>query len=217
MMWFCQEHDIEISKIIPYHKERAHPEYFQKLLGPLQGDAPDVIYMVSYLRDAVFIVKKIRELNINSILVGGAGGFTSHKFIAMAGSSADNLLTATLWTPHLPYAGTKEYYDRYVQRYDTPPDYHGAEAYSVLLVAADALRRAQSLNPEDIRAALDKTDMKTAFGPVNFKSYGKFSRQNSLPTMVLQIINDKYESVWPGSIATSKFIPPSNWRTTKNK
>lgn len=209
MMWFCREHDLEVKKIIPYHKERTGPDYYHKLLAPLQEGPPDAIYMVSYLQDAVSIVKTLEKLNINSIRVGGAGGFTAPRFIEMAGAGAENLLTATLWTPQLPYAGTKDYYDRYVRRYGTEPDYHGAEAYAVLLVAADVLRRAKSLGPDDIRAALDKTDLETPFGPVRFKSYGKFERQNSLPTMVLQIINSKFENVWPGEIATAKFrMPP---------
>ncbi|UCH80999.1 MAG: ABC transporter substrate-binding protein, partial [Nitrospiraceae bacterium] len=212
MMWFCREHDIEILKIIPYHKERTSQEYYHKLLAPLKGDSPDVIYMVSYLNDAVTIVKEIRDLHINSLLIGAAGGFTSPRFIEMAGAAADNLLTATLWTRQLPYPGTQAYYDDYVRTYGTEPDYHGAEAYSVLRVAADALRRAESLGPDDIRRALDKTDMKTAFGPVNFKSYGNFKRQNSFPTMVLQALNDNYECVWPGTVATAKFIPQSSGR-----
>jgi branched-chain amino acid transport system substrate-binding protein len=217
MLWFCREHDIEVRKVIPYHKERTTRGYYRKLLRTLKENPPDVIYMVSYLDDAVSIVKNIRELNINSLLVGGAGGFTSPRFIEMAGPASDNLLTATLWTPHLPYEGIGEYYKRYITRYGTPPDYHGAEAYSVLLVAADALKRASSFSPEAIRAALDTTDMNTVFGPVNFKSYGNFRRQNSLPTMVLQIINNTYECVWPGSIASAKFIPPSNWREPEHK
>jgi branched-chain amino acid transport system substrate-binding protein len=204
MMWFCREHDIEVKKIIPYHKERRGQEYYHKLIAPLQEDNPDVIYMVSYLEDAALIVKNIRELNIKSTLIGGAGGFTSHKFIEMMGDDAENILTATLWTSTLPYYGTQEYYDTYRTRYGVPPDYHGAEAYSSVMVAADVLRRADSFSPEDIRDALNNTDMKTAFGPVFFKNYGKFRRQNSIPTMVLQVINNRYECVWPGSIATAK-------------
>ncbi len=217
MMWFCREHEIEIRKIIPYHKERESPEYFQKLLEPLKDDQPDVIYMVSYLKDGVSLVKKIRDLKINSLLIGAAGGFTSHKFIPMAGDDADYLVTATLWTPQLPYKGTKEYYETYLETYNIPPDYHGAEAYSVLLVAADALRRAKTHSSKDIRKALDNTDLITPFGPVNFKSYGKFERQNSLPTMTLQIINKKFESVWPGEIATSKYVTPPDWKANGSK
>ena len=146
------------------------------------------------------------------MLCGGAGGFTHQKFINKAGEFANNLLTATLWTHQLRYPGTKEYYNQYIKKYSIPPDYHGAEAYSALLVVADALKRAESFSPESIRAALDKTDTITPFGPVKFKSYGKFERQNSLPTQVLQIVNGKFECVWPEDLATAKFLPPPAWR-----
>ena len=212
MMWFCRENDIDILAIEPYHKERASLDYFQKIIAPLKKDPPDVIYMVSYLNDAAFLVKKIRGLPINALLCGGAGGFTHKKFINKAGKLANNLLTATLWTHQLRYPGAKEYYNLYMKKYSIPPDYHGAEAYSALLAAADALKRSESFRPEDIRAALDETDFKTPFGPVKFRTYGKFERQNSIPTQVLQIINGKFECVWPEDLATAKFISPPAWR-----
>lgn len=216
MMWFCREHDIEIRKIIPYHKEKANTEaigsaYFQRLMAPLKDEHPDVIYMVSYLKDAALLVKKIRALNINALLCGGAGGFTHPKIMQMAGDAANDLLTATLWFNKVCLSSTA-YCSRYVEKYSSKPDYHGAEAYSALLVAADALNRAESFSPKDIRAALDKTDLETPFGPVRFTSYGKFQRQNSIPTMVLQVKQGQYDCVWPEDLATSKFTPPRFWR-----
>ena len=209
MMWFCRGNDIDLRAIEPYHKERLKPDYFKRVVERLKQDPPDVIYMVSYLKDGAMLVKNIREAKINALLVGGAGGFTSQKFITAAGVNADYLLTATLWTACLQYPGTKDYYDQYTEKYGTPPDYHGAEAYSALLVAADALKRADSNRPESIRAALDKTDMMTPFGPVKFTSYENFERQNSLPTQVLQIINGRFECVWPQELATANFVAPS--------
>lgn len=206
MMWFCRENEIEVRKIIPYHRERASSSYFKKLLEPVKEDAPDVIYMVSYLKDGVELVKTIRESKINSLLCGGAGGFTHQKFITTAGNAAGNMLTATLWFHQLPYPGTKAYHDQYVQKYGDQPDYHGAEAYSALLVAADALKRTQIPIPENIRAALNETDMTTPFGPVKFEAYGKFERQNRLPTMVLQIINGEFECIWPPGLESAKFV-----------
>ncbi|MGD2185132.1 MAG: ABC transporter substrate-binding protein [Desulfobacterales bacterium] len=209
MMWFCRGNDIDLRAIEPYHKERLKPGYFKRIVARLKANPPDVIYMVSYLKDGVLLVKNIREAKIDSLLSGGAGGFTSQKFVTNAGASADGLLTATLWTPQLKYPGTKEYYDQYTNRYGTPPDYHGAEAYSALLVAADVLKRADSYHPASIRAALDETDMMTPFGPVKFTSYENFERQNSLPTQVLQIINGKFECVWPQEHASANFaVPP---------
>jgi len=92
------------------------------------------------------------------------------------------------------------------------PDYHGAEAYSALLVAADTLRRAASTKGEDILAALDNTNTDTPFGPVSFNDYGQFQRQNRVSTMVLQIINGTFDSVWPGDLSTATFVPPPEWR-----
>jgi branched-chain amino acid transport system substrate-binding protein len=212
MMWFCRGNDIDLRAIETYHKERLKADYFQLLVDRLKETTPDVIYMVSYLDDAAMLVKTIKKSQLNSLLVGGAGGFTSKKFINKAGDDANNLLTATLWTPQLVYPGIKEYYNQYIKKHSTPPDYHGAEAYASLLVAADVLKRAESFQSDSIRAALDGTDLVTPFGPVNFKSYKKFDRQNSLPTQVLQIIDGKFELVWPETHATSGFIPPVNWR-----
>jgi branched-chain amino acid transport system substrate-binding protein len=208
MMWFCRGNNIDLRAIEPYHKERLRADYFNRIVARLKENPPDVIYMVSYLKDASLLVKNIRDAKIESLLAGGAGGFTSQKFIDKAGDNANHLLTATLWTAYLKYPGTREYYDQYTRKYTTPPDYHGAEAYSALLVVADAMKRADSYNPASIRAALNQTDLMTPFGPVKFTSYENFERQNSLPTHVLQIMNGKFECVWPEEHASKNFIPP---------
>ncbi len=103
--------------IEPYHKERLRPDYFKRIVARLKEDSPDVIYMVSYLKDAALLVKNIRDAKIDSLLCGGAGGFTSQKFITKAGANADLLLTATLWTSQLQYPGTTEFYDQYTKKY----------------------------------------------------------------------------------------------------
>jgi len=212
MMWFCRENNIDLRGIEPYHKERLRPDYFKRIVDRVKEESPDVIYMVSYLNDGALLTKTIKESKINSLLGGGAGGFTHKKFISKIGDLANNLLTATLWTHELKYPGTKEYYDEYIKKFSVPPDYHGAEAYSSLLVVADVLKRTESYRPENIRAVMGQTDMITPFGPVKFKSYQKFERQNSFPTQVLQIIDGKFECVWPEVLATTAFIPPVDWR-----
>ncbi len=217
MMWFCRENDIETKAIIPYHKERARnpasgSAYFKRLLNPLATDSPDVIYMVSYLDDAVLLVKNINALKINALLCGGAGGFTHQKFLDKAGREADYLLTATLWSPQSRRPGARAFYDAYIQKHTVPPDYHGAEAYSALFVIADALRRADTLEPAAVRKALAATDMQTPFGSVKFVTYNQYAQQNKLSTLVLQVIDGQYHSIWPESIANQELIPRPGWR-----
>ena len=204
MMWFCREKEIEIADIIPYHKERATVEYFDRIIAPLVRHQPEAIFMTSYFKDGVLLVKQIRAVGLTSRLLGGAGGFTHPKFIEAAGDAARSMLTATLWSADVGHQLAGYYVDLYRGKYGQTPDYHGAEAYSALLVVADALRRAGSTVPDDIRDALSQTRLDTPFGQVVFKSYATFERQNSQPTLVLQNINDRYVCVWPPDLSTLK-------------
>jgi branched-chain amino acid transport system substrate-binding protein len=217
MMWFCREHDIPISRIIPYLKEKAGkksigPDYLRRLLTPLQEQPPEVIFMVSYLADAALLLKTIDELGLPSMLCGGAGGFTHYKFVARAGKLAEHVITASLWAPQLRYHGTRDYYQRYLESFSVPPDYHGAEAYSALLIVADALSRAKSMQPADIREALNRTNRMTPFGPVRFRHYKEYQRQNQLPTVVLQIHNGRFDCIYPYQHASAKFTVKPGWR-----
>lgn len=208
MTEFCQDRAIEIRAQIDYDKTRINPAYLRSLVAPLTEEAPDVIYMISYLEDAVMLVQQIRGLNLNSLLIGGAGGFTLEDFVRRAGKSANYLLTVSLWSEHVLYSGAKEYHSQYVQRYGKSPDYHGAEAYSALLVASDALKRTKSFSPNNIREALNRTYTITPFAPVKFYTYEEFERQNSINTLVLQIINGKFETVWPPELISTPFVLP---------
>jgi len=183
---------------------------FKPLLVKVKAKRPDVVYMISYIMDAALLMRQSKELNLNpKIFVGGAAGFTLPEFTKNAGSASDYVYSATLWTPSVPYPGAKAYYDTFFAKYNTPTEYHGAEAYSAMYVIADALKRAKSLSRTDIRDALAATNLITAFGPVKFISYGKKTNQNKLPTFLVQWQKGKLETVWPAKVATSKYIYPA--------
>jgi branched-chain amino acid transport system substrate-binding protein len=209
MMYFCRENEIDVTAIIPYHKERAGADYFQRIISPLKGSPPDVIFMVSYMRDGVELVKQIHGAGLSSLLSGGAGGFTHPDFIQKAGKGAQHLLTATLWTSDQQDMLARMYADLYRSKYMQLPDYHGAEAYSAMMVVADVLRRARSFKAEDLRNALAQTDLSTPFGKISFESYGKYERQNREMTLVLQAVDERYQCVWPREVAVAEPILPA--------
>ena len=208
MAEFCYDQAIEIRAQVDYDKDRITPAYFRSLLAPLTEEPPDVIYMVAYLEDALMLVNQIRDLALESLLCGGAGGFTLEEFVTRAGTSANYLVTVSLWSQHALYAGADAYYSRYVNLYGKSPDYHGAEAYSALLVASDALARTAAFTPQNIREALNRTYLITPFGPVKFSAYEDFERQNSINTLVLQIQDGKLETIWPPEFASAMFKLP---------
>ena len=182
---------------------------FKPLLVKVKAKKPDMVYMISYIMDASLLMRQAKELNLNAkLFVGGAAGFTLPEFQKNAGKASEYVYSATLWTPSVPYPGAKEYYDKFMAKYNAPTEYHGAEAYAAMYVIADALKRAKSLTRKDVRDALAETDMMTAFGRVKFISYGKKTQQNKLPTFLVQWINGKLETVWPKYVATKGYVYP---------
>lgn len=173
---------------------------------------PDLVYMVSYVMDAALLMRQSMELQLTpKLFVGGGAGFTLPEFQKNAGKAAENVFSASLWYQTLPYPGAKEYYEKFLKKYGSETEYHGAEAYASATVIADTLKRAKSPSREDVREALAATDIKTVFGPVKFISYDKKTNQNKLPTYLVQWIGGNLELVWPKELASKPFVFPIDW------
>lgn len=182
---------------------------FKPLLIKVKAAKPDLVYMISYVMDAALLMRQSKELDFNpKLFVGGGAGFTLPEFAQNAGKAAENVFSAALWTPSVPYPGAKEYFDKYQAKFGTPTEYHGAEAYASMYVVADALKRAKELTPKAVREALVGTDMKTVFGPVKFVAYGDKKQQNSLPTYLVQWQKGVLVTVWPKEYAAKPYVFP---------
>ena len=180
---------------------------FKALLNKAKSAKPDVVYMISYVKEAALLVQQSKELGFRpKVFAGAAAGFTLPEFRTLAGDAAENVFSVTLWTPQVPYPGAREYYSNYLKRFGSETEYHGAEAYASIHVVADALKRAKELTPKGVREALAKTTMMTAFGPVRFTSYDRKTQQNSLPTYLVQWQKGVLETVWPQFVATKAYI-----------
>jgi branched-chain amino acid transport system substrate-binding protein len=185
---------------------------FKPLLVNVKKANPDLVYMVSYIMDASLLMRQSMELRLSpKVFVGGAAGFTLPEFPKNAGKASDLVYSATLWYQTLPYPGAKEYFDKFVKKFGSDTEYHGAEAYAAAYVIADALKRAKSLQADDVRQALLATDMMTVFGPVKFIAYNKMVNQNKLPTYLVQWIDGKLELVWPKELASKPYVFPIEW------
>ena len=209
------EKDLEATGVKVVIKEgyQAGAIDFKPILTKVKAANPDLLYMISYVMDASLLMRQSKELGINpQLFVGGGAGFTLTEFQKSAGDAADLVYSATLWAETLPFPGAKEYFNNYKKKYKEDTEYHGAEAYAAMYVVADALKRAKSITPKDVRDALAATDMMTAFGPVKFVSYGKKTQQNKLDTYLVQWQKGNLEAVWPEKIKTKKYIfPTPHW------
>ena len=191
---------------------------FRPILIKAKEANPDLVYMVAYVNDAPQIMKQAKELQLKpKMFLGNGAGFTMPSFPETAGSAAEGVFSTTLWYQTLNYPGAKEYYDKFMQKFGKETEYHGAEAYAAGFVIADALKRAKSFSPDDVRQALADTDMMTVFGPVKFQSYNNLFNQNSVDTYLTQWINGQLALVWPTAAASSPYVYPVDWDTIWSK
>ncbi len=204
-------------KILLKEKYEAGSVDFKPILSKVKAAQPDVIYMVSYVMDASLLMKQIKELRIDAkLFAGGAAGFAIPEFIDNAKDAADYVISATLWTPQVKFAGAKEYAEKYKAKYKDYPSYHGASAYSAMYVLKDTLERAKDWTQDRIRDSLKATDMKTAFGPIRFEDKEGYQNQNFMDTLVLQVQKGEFETIWPQQYASKKYIYPiPKWRERK--
>ena len=190
---------------------------FRPILSKVKAARPDVIYMVSYVMDAALLMRQIKELRIDADLyAGGAAGFAIPEFVQNAKEASELVVTATLWSQQVAYAGSREFAEKYRKLYKDYPSYHGAEAYSALYVIKDVLERAKSWKADDIRVAFRATNMMTAFGPIKFEDKEGYTNQNFMDTLVMQVIKGKHETIWPAKYASAKYVYPiPKWRDRK--
>jgi branched-chain amino acid transport system substrate-binding protein len=185
---------------------------FKPLLIRVKQLNPDIVYMVSYVMDAALLMRQSRELKLTpELFIGGGAGFTLPEFAQNAGVAAEDVISATLWHEVLPLPGAMDYFKKFKAKYNKETEYHGAEAYAAACVIADALKRAKSLSPDDIKQSLKDTNMMTVFGPVKFVSQGKFTNQNELTTYVVQWQKGELKLIWPEALANAKYVFPVNW------
>jgi branched-chain amino acid transport system substrate-binding protein len=179
-------------------------------LGRVQAKNPDLIYAIADDAGiAAMLLRQTRALKLNPKLFVGAGnGFDQTAFGVQAGKAANHIVSTALWTPLVSHSGAAAFNQKFMARHKTPPGRYGAEAYAGMIVIAEALKRARQLTPPAVRDAISRTDMMTLLGPIKFVAYDNKSRQNRLPTYLLQWINGKQEIIWPQKFATHKPIYP---------
>jgi branched-chain amino acid transport system substrate-binding protein len=207
--FFNAARELTLNPVIRESYEAGRND-FRPLLGRVKTQSVDLVYLVADdVKQASAMIRQAWELKLNpKLFVVAESGFTQLESRKNAGKAFEHVVSLVPWSPSAPYPGVRQYFEKFAATYNTAPGYHGAEAYAAMQVMAAALKHASAPRPAEIRDALAATDLMTVFGPVKFISYGKKSRQNKLPMLLVQWIDGKLEVIWPQSLATKRYVYP---------
>ncbi len=188
----------------PYSK--GSPDY-RSTLYKIKAQKPDLVFMVSYVADAILLMRQAREVGLQpQAFLGGGAGFTTVQF-AREREISNCVLTSTQWTKDAKWAGAKDFFNRYKARFGKEPTYHAACAYESMMVLADTAAKAGG-NRDKTRPGLRSGKWNGILGEVQFADYEGFTNQNRHQMLVEQIQNGIYETVFPKKFAVRKAIYP---------
>ena len=188
----------------PYAK--GAPDY-RSTLSKLKAKNPDVVYMVSYIADAVLLMRQAREIGLQPrAYLGAGGGFNLAQF-AHEKEISENVITSTQWAEDVKWPGAKDFAQRYKSRYGTESSHHGACSYEAFRILAETAVKAGG-NRDHTRQALKSGTWQGLLGEVKFEDFDGFTNQNRHPILVQQIQGGAYQTVYPAGFAARKPVYP---------
>jgi branched-chain amino acid transport system substrate-binding protein len=186
--------------------QKGAPDY-RSTLTAIKAKSPDLVFMVSYVADAILLMRQSREVGLRpQAFLGGGAGFDTAQFEGEKDIST-NVFSVTQWTPDEGTPGAAEFAKRYQARYGKKPAYHAACAYAAMMIVGEVASKAGG-NREKVREALDSGSWNGIMGEVRFADYEGFTNQNRLVMPVIQYQGGKSETVYPAKFAKKKAVYP---------
>ncbi|MSM40780.1 MAG: ABC transporter substrate-binding protein [Geobacter sp.] len=185
---------------------KGSPDY-RSTLTKIKAEKPDLVFMVSYVADAILLMRQSREVGLQpQAFLGGGAGFTTVQF-AKEKAISNNVFSTTQWTDDVNWPGAKDFFNRYKAKFGKEPTYHAACAYQAMVIMGETAA-ANGGDREKTRAGLRSGSWKGIMGEVKFEDYDGFNNQNRHQMLILQIQNGNFETVFPIKFASKKPVFP---------
>lgn len=128
---------------------------FSRQIERLKELAPDVCFIPGYDNDVGYFVKQSRERGVNTVFLSGDG--LTHDLYKYAGTAASGIYIVDHWHVASDSAKAARFKELYVKAAVPSIDTAAPLTWDAVMLLADAVDRAKSLKPAEIRTALANT------------------------------------------------------------
>jgi branched-chain amino acid transport system substrate-binding protein len=182
----------------------------------LKAAKPDVVFICSYVSDAILMTKTMFEMDFNCQgIIGSGAGPEDPLFYKNLGDLTENIMTIAQFSDQInPYCREKA--KKYQEIFNQPMGGHSANAYAGIYTLFDGISRAASADPKKIREAMVTTNI--CSGPaknilpvkcIKFDSTGQLNYW----AIIVQWKKGKLMPVWPEEFASAKVVwPMPTWK-----
>jgi branched-chain amino acid transport system substrate-binding protein len=160
--------DAEGVKIVETQTFAKPDRDFSAQITSLKGKNPDILLVSALADNAAAIVAQARQLGYEGPILGG-NGFNAPAFIKNAGKAAEGVLVGTSWNSASTDPANVKFKEA-MQKKGASPDQFSAQAYSGVLIVAEAIRKAgNKTGREDIKKGFAQVkDLETPLGKFSF-------------------------------------------------
>lgn len=131
---------------------------YKAVLTTLKGLDPEFLFIPGYYEELGLIIRQARELGLNIPILGG-DGYESPKLVEIAGVEALNdIYYSSHYSPQDDSEKVVDFKNNFKAKYDKDPDAFNALGYDAAYLFADALERANEVDTEKLKEALESTD-----------------------------------------------------------
>jgi branched-chain amino acid transport system substrate-binding protein len=204
---------------------RAKTTNLDAEVGKLKAANPDVFLPTSYTSDAILFVKTAKNLDYNpKLLLAQNAGWTDPTFVTEMGKDVEGHITRAPFA--LDMASKKPMIRQVNEAFKKLKDNPGgrdisdvpARAFTGFITLADAINRAKSVNPEEVRKALVATNIPPdqLIMPWSGVKFDEKGQNTGVRAILQQVQKGAYATIYPVELAAADVMYPlAPWKDRK--
>ncbi|MFL9945838.1 branched-chain amino acid ABC transporter substrate-binding protein [Paraburkholderia agricolaris] len=144
---------------------------FRAVLTKIKSESPDAIMYGGMDATGGPFAKQAQQLGLKAKVLGG-DGLCTPTMTLLAGAAVENVYCTEPGVPLEKMSQGERFSQSFQKRFNHPIDLYAPYAYDAVYIIVDAMKRANSTNPEKILAAMKNTGYQGVTGPIAFDSKG---------------------------------------------
>lgn len=143
--------------IVADEKVKDGDKDFSAQITNIKAKKPDVIFFSGYYTEGALIMKEARKQGLKANMFGGDGLF-SPKLVELGGTAVEGTMSALGFSPEQASPVTAKFVEAFKAKNNgEEPGLFDAQGYDAIMLLADAMKRANSVDPKVFKDALAKT------------------------------------------------------------
>lgn len=155
---------------------------FRNQLNKIRRLNPDIVFFPGNYEESGIILKQARELNIQSVFVGGDGSY-SPELIRIAGKAAEGTYYTIMSLPQDTSSNYLKFLDKYQKEYNEKPDVYSVYSYDAANVIFESIKKGNNYLGKSIKDTLYEIEYYGITGKITFDKYGEVLKNYSIYTV----------------------------------